>query len=141
MVEQKVDINFNVEELIIFIISFLVLCGSLIDAIRIRINNHILKNKLVQSEVNNVIYTLQMEKLVSERDVYNVEQTDGFLKFISESRDWAFDYIEDAQNKLEAVYEDIKPLMYSETISDSEREKLVVACAVILGLLPKNTNN
>jgi hypothetical protein len=47
------------------------------------------------------LYAMQMlEKLIEEQDTQTLEKTDGFLKFVSDSRDWAFSYIEDVQNKL-----------------------------------------
>jgi alpha-L-fucosidase len=38
---------------------------------------------------------------------------ENFIKFLSESRDWAFEYIEDVQNQLENFIRDIEPeIMY-----------------------------
>lgn len=36
---------------------------------------------------------------------------ENFLKFLSDSRDWAFTYIEDVQNGLEKFINDVKPEM------------------------------
>lgn len=44
----------------------------------------------------------RIEQLESARDSDTVESTEGFLRFISESRDWAFTYIEDVQQALMA---------------------------------------
>jgi hypothetical protein len=33
----------------------------------------------------------------------SIEQTDGFVKFLSESRDWAFNYIEDVQSSIKSL--------------------------------------
>ena len=38
---------------------------------------------------------------------------ENFIKFLSDSRDWAFEYIEDVQNQLENFIRDIEPeIMY-----------------------------
>lgn len=40
-----------------------------------------------------------------------IEQTEGFVKFLSESRDWAFEYIETAQSELKKFVEIVGPQM------------------------------
>lgn len=42
----------------------------------------------------------EYEKLVEEVNRINVEKDNGFVKFLSESRDWAFTYIEDVQHAI-----------------------------------------
>ena len=93
-------LDFNLQELITFTISLVVFCLVLIDAIRIRVKNRKLNAQLIQAEVDNTVYVLQLAEMVQQRDAKSVEETDGFLKFISESRDWAFQYIEDVQQAL-----------------------------------------
>lgn len=44
-----------------------------------------------------------LRKELEKRDNADVEKTDGFLKFLSESRDWAFKYIEDAQESIQQL--------------------------------------
>jgi len=38
-----------------------------------------------------------------------IENSEGFLRFVSESRDWAFQYIEEVQTVLQDFAEDIEP--------------------------------
>jgi hypothetical protein len=42
-------------------------------------------------------------KELEKREDKSIEQTDGFVKFLSESRDWAFEYIENVQQAIGAV--------------------------------------
>ena len=59
-----------------------------------------LASELVKSN-DEKLYVMQMlEKVIQEQDSQTLQKTDGFLKFVSESRDWAFSYIEDVQDKL-----------------------------------------
>ena len=46
---------------------------------------------------------MELQKLISEKESKSLEKTDGFIKFMSESRDQAFKYIEDAQSAIEAL--------------------------------------
>jgi hypothetical protein len=69
------------------------------------VHNYILASKkrkllsiIVQLEVDKkILYNKLSELMDAKQAITDVEQTDGFLKFISESRDWAFKYIEDVQ--------------------------------------------
>lgn len=47
-------------------------------------------------------YTLgkTLEKARLENDSKKLEKDNGFIKFISESRDWAFNYIEEVQDAI-----------------------------------------
>lgn len=72
------------------------------DAIRMRVKARKFQALQIQAEVNNMILTTQLDQITSNRDSANIEQTEGFLKFVSDSRDWAFEYIEDIQMALRA---------------------------------------
>jgi hypothetical protein len=39
----------------------------------------------------------------------SIENSEGFLRFVSESRDWAFQYIEEVQTALQEFTTDIEP--------------------------------
>lgn len=57
-------------------------------------------------------YTALMQaKMSSDNDEDNVDaiHKESFIKFLSDSRDWAFTYIEDVQNGLEKFIEEVEP--------------------------------
>lgn len=93
-------LDFNVSELITFVISLVVFSAAMFDAIRMRVKVRRIQAIQVQTEVNNMILTAQLDQITADRDATNIEQSDGFLKFVSDSRDWAFQYIEDIQAAL-----------------------------------------
>lgn len=90
-------LGLNVSDLIIFTVSFIVLTLCVTDAIRIRLKLRNLAAENFQLETNQAIIVMQLDKMVNEQEHKSVEQTEGFLRFISDSRDWAFQYIEDVQ--------------------------------------------
>jgi hypothetical protein len=51
----------------------------------------------------------EIEKLYQEQKNKELEKTDGFLKFVSDSRDWAFEYIEEVQKALTEFDEEVAP--------------------------------
>lgn len=93
-------LGFNLQELIIFVISLVTFCLVMFDAIRLRVKAKKFQAMHVQAEVNNLILTAQLDSLSANRDATNIEQSEGFLKFVSESRDWAFEYIENVQKAI-----------------------------------------
>jgi hypothetical protein len=58
----------------------------------------------------------KVEELYQDIENAKLEQTDGFLKFVSESRDWAFQYIEEVQAALSEFDKTVAPdLEWSKT--------------------------
>lgn len=54
----------------------------------------------VQQVLDNGILQEQLLKLTSEK---TLEQNESFVKFLSESRDWAFNYIEEVQESIKSI--------------------------------------
>jgi hypothetical protein len=50
--------------------------------------------------LDKAILITEFAKVLEKQNNQSIEETDGFLKFVSESRDWAFTYIEDIQQAL-----------------------------------------
>ena len=67
-----------------------------------------MKNKklaadVVQLGLDKVALLHKLEKEIEAKESKSLEQTDGFVKFLSESRDWAFKYIEDVQESIKSL--------------------------------------
>lgn len=82
----------------------------------------------------------------------NDETKDNFLKFVSDSREWAFDYIEDVQNSLkefiDTIEEDVNHYdQYGAAIEghclpyDVAMKKMVVELPKLKKLLPEESKN
>jgi hypothetical protein len=59
-----------------------------------------LLEKYLASEIEKSIFSTKLSEVTLQSDTKKIEESEGFLKFISESRDWAFKYIEDVQSSL-----------------------------------------
>jgi len=68
-----------------------------------------LSDAYMQQLGDNFLLKKEIEKLYQEAENKKLEQTDGFLKFVSESRDWAFGYIEEVQKALAEFDEEVAP--------------------------------
>ena len=91
---------------ILFILSFFIL---LVNNIRLYIRVTSLSKELLQAQIDK---TVLAEKLFesSARNLLKKEtDSDAFLKFVSDSRDWAYQYIEDVQESLNKFITDIEP--------------------------------
>jgi hypothetical protein len=114
-------IAFSAMSIFIAILLFLV--------IKLALDNKRLFAQAVQSETDRMMTVIQLEKMQGSNDV---EKTDGFLKFVSDSRDWAFQYIENAQKVIEE---------YDEALSTQDAAKINIAYKKLIELLPKEESN
>lgn len=90
-----------IEVVIISILSVLII---VLTGIIIRYRSMLSRQGSVlgQTLFDNAILLDQLEQKHSQKDL---EQTEGFVKFLSESRDWAFEYIETVQGGLNKFVE------------------------------------
>ena len=101
---------------IIFIIAFVTMFFKLI-----KLKNNNIKIKL------QVIDLIQRNELLKtaldSKESGHVEKTEGFLNFVTQSRDWAFEYIEDVQRVINKVLEDTEStIKYHNEFSAMEIE-------------------
>jgi len=114
-------------ELIAFSIFIIIFIATLIANLRVTYKNKKLSNKLIQFGLDKAMLLEKLEQLSGKENP--IEQTEGFLKFISESRDWAFKYIEDVQ---EAIIE------FNSAIDSKDDERIENALNNLKSFLPDN---
>jgi hypothetical protein len=87
----------------------------------------------------------ELNKLTEQK---NLEQSDGFVKFISQSRDWAFEYIEEVQSALSKFDVEISSIIkWNETygtvtdggVYSDKIKQISLAYNQLKDLLPKDT--
>jgi hypothetical protein len=91
-----IDIN----SLIIFIAFGVTVLVLLAIIIRLGLRLKKAVSLYVQQVLENGIHQEQLLKLTSEK---TLEQNENFVKFLSESRDWAFNYIEEVQESIASI--------------------------------------
>lgn len=106
-------------------------------AIYLVIRNIMLRDYIARNSVDFLKLTIESQQKIkflqeelNKRDNVSIEQTDGFVKFISESRDWAFNYIEDVQTSIQQLKNSV------ESGYEIEEE-----LAKLFSLLPNNEEN
>jgi hypothetical protein len=65
--------------------------------------------KYVEAETQKAIMMDKLEEALKENELKSIENSDGFLKFVSDSREWAFKYIEDVQDAFAKFNDRITP--------------------------------
>ena len=75
-----------------------------------------LSDLYMQELADKMLLQKKVEQLYQDIENAKLEQTDGFLKFVSDSRDWAFQYIEEVQEALSEFDKAIAPdLQWAKT--------------------------
>lgn len=125
-------------EFIIFLIVSIVFFSLTLNNISLRFKNIKLNEDLIKSFVN---YNIVLEKKVSlESD--KIENSDGFLKFISDSREYAFKYIESTQEKVNSFINDVGPIIdyleryASPILVEKQRLSIIEGYKIIKTILP-----
>lgn len=91
---------------VIFIFFFFVL---LIKNISISLKLSSMSKDLLESYIEKTILAEKLVEEVAKNSIKKDTESEAFLKFISDSRDWAFDYIESVQASLNKFITDIEP--------------------------------
>lgn len=121
-------------DIIAYVIFSLIIGGLAIDSVRMRVRRKKIIANIAKLTFDNTILAGQLEKALSAQEEKSIEQTEGFLKFVSDSRDWAFQYIEQVQEEIYNLGQVIE-----ESKDDSLAiERILAANAELQKLLPDN---
>jgi hypothetical protein len=99
--------------------------------------------KLIKSEVDNAALREKLAELMTNGENRKLEETEGFVKFISQSRDWAFQYIEKVQIAIKNFQDVFHPfaVQYYEKkktrITKEEFQTIVDAYKELVDRLPE----
>lgn len=90
---------------------------------------------------------MEIRDLNNKIDQLELQQTDGFVNFISTSRDWAYAYIETVQEQLVEFDKEIAPIIewtnsfgtvLGEIAHQTQLQKIALAYEKIKSLLPND---
>lgn len=125
------------EVILIVLVSVIVLL-LIANNVRLFLKNRKMLETLIQSfvERNALEDMIKTQALAEEKPI---DQTEGFIKFLSESREWAFNYIENVQDeitKFGAVLDEAK----SQT-KDAALKKILAGYEELKKFLPDLREN
>jgi len=98
---------------LINIISFSLLFFCTLTFVYLILKSNLQKKKFmglyIQAEMDKYLLTQKLEQISNEISTIKLSESDGFIKFISQSRDWAFQYIEEVQSALKEFDKEVAP--------------------------------
>lgn len=122
---------FDVVELIIFSVVLVVTTALIVNNIRLFFETRRLMALIVQATLDKLAVEETLEKVVAKYELVVMQETDGFVKFLSESRESAFLYIEEVQASIKEL---------SLAMNSGEEKAITSAYNNIVAHLPKENN-
>jgi hypothetical protein len=122
----------------------------LINNLKLRSKTRKLTSQVIQISLDKAVISEQLKKVLDKKDSESIEQSEGFLKFISQSRDWAFDYIEEVQAALIEFKSKVEPqILYAKTYGTAVSspphtiviDKISDAYDELIKVMPKNSTD
>ena len=91
-------------------------------------------------EVLELLYEKEMllqrvQTMMDQQERAKLVESDGFIKFISDSRDWAFKYIEDVQKAFNDFDNKVSPILKLDDVTFKE---ISLAYEELKKVLPEN---
>lgn len=87
-----------------------ILVGIFVFSTLLFLSLYLVQIKKNRSILANTLQLLIMQQSMNDENKSDQEQSnEAFLKFVSDSRDWAYQYIEDVQSLLNKFITDIEP--------------------------------
>jgi hypothetical protein len=131
-----------IESIVVGVLSFLTLLFLSLYLLQIKKNRTILANTL---------QLLIMQQSMNDENKTDKEKSnEDFLKFVSDSRDWAYQYIEDVQTSIDKFITDVEPeILYFDTYGDlmaaepnyNSMKKISASYKELRKLLPEQEDN
>jgi len=131
---------------------YLALLAGIFYLLYLTIKYRLQRNKLfiIATNINNELFVQSslVSQFEKEIEQLNLKESDGFVKFISQSRDWAFEYIEEVQKALLEFDEEVAPKFeWAKTygiVTDGGThgkvlDEISVAYDKLKSILPENT--
>lgn len=89
-------------ELVVFIIFIVAIVVLAFNSVRLTMKYRSSLNAIVKLTINENILKEKLATALTENSKSS-SGDDGFVKFLSDSRDWAYKYIEDVQAEIEKI--------------------------------------
>lgn len=106
-----------------------------------RQKNRRLSSLHLQALMDITLVKRELEKAVQEINNKKLEKDDGFVKFLSESRDWAYEYISTTQSVIDKFNLDVSEILESDNKPAQKLSQVKKACDELKKILPEEDKN
>lgn len=116
--------------------------------LKIKLTNHI--TDFLKVSLDNMIIKEELAKALESKDINLNNESEAFTKFLSQSRDWAFRYIEDTQKMVQDMVDDLDDsvayfksygILLTEYPGHDTLEKFIKHYEELIKLLPEDEND
>lgn len=116
----------NIINLIIFIVSISTIAILLFLVFKLSLQKKNLMLEIDQAKIDRSLLSEKVATLAAEKDANALKEDDGFIRFLSNSRDWAFQYIETAQTAVKDFAEKMDPIAKKLEKSQNDDVKVML---------------
>ena len=110
----------------------IIIAGLVVVSLILRIKLQRANESISLQEANALMLLDELAKGKEREAQAALEKTDGFVKFLSDSREWAFNYIEDVQTSIQGLI---------KAMSVNDKEKILEHYNELQRFLPEEENN
>lgn len=128
-------------DFLIFAFTLLSISVLLYLLFKVKLQRDKINKDYLQLVVDKSLLLEKISTLSAEKDANALKEDDGFIKFLSNSRDWAFQYIEEVQESVNDFKETVDPAIakLSKT-KDANVKAIIEAYKNLVEILPKEEN-
>ena len=130
--------TFDWVNLLAYIAYSLILVSLSIVAIRLYVKNTKLSAEVMQLLADKLLLIQKIGELSAADDSLVIEQTEGFVRFLTDSRQWAFDYIETVQEASDNFQEVLDRMVFEDFLGPEQIEELRIAYQKFATAMPSN---
>jgi predicted RNA-binding protein with EMAP domain len=130
---------FNLFEIVLYSLTTLLFFYFLYVIITLYTKNKKFYSMIIQAQAERDHFRLKLAEQIAKKDGKKLEQTDGFVRFISQSRDWAFEYIEKVQDSIKYLQETREDLDAEDILISEKIDNLIKAVDQIIEHLPNDS--
>lgn len=120
-----------IETVIISVLSTILVFAGAVIFYEYRKNRNLLA-KYVELTMDNLALNDSINQMAADFGNATVNDPDGFIKFLSQSREWAFGYIEEVQQAI---------VDFSVAMESKDEEKIAQGYIKLMSYLPKEQAN
>lgn len=120
-------------ELALYVVAVVVITGLSITVARLYYRFRKSIEKVVQLEIDKITLSNRLLIVNQEIENYKLGETEEFLQFLSKSRQWAFDFIEEFQGTLDELFKEL-----DDPEQNIDTEKVLQSFIELKKYLPKD---
>lgn len=112
-------------------LAVIIITGLLVLNVLLRIKVSQIVAKQLQDATDKNILSEELNRIRDELETLKLQESDGFVKFLSESREWAFSYIDDVQLSIQNL---------KDSMDSGDSQSVLESFNQLIKFLPKEEN-